>query len=83
MEAAELGAIESAVEALGRHDPVLARSALAGTMAVSGPMGALLDTVGLAATQLETEGEVSPGTWDALADVMPAELAGLVEAWRT
>jgi hypothetical protein len=83
MEAAVLRAIEEAVEALGRSDPALARSALGGVRGFTPALGAIFVAVGVAATELEVAGEVTPGTWDALADAVPSELRGLVEASRS
>jgi hypothetical protein len=80
-----LTAAEHAIEALGRHDGAGARTAVA--LAVerdqAGLFAALADAVHLAASQLEEEGEVSPSTWDALADAVgPGPLQGLVESSR-
>lgn len=81
METAALRAVEVAVEALGSHDPALARAAMSG-VAASG-LAAVFDAVDMAATELETDGEIAPGTWNALADAVPPELGGLVEASRS
>lgn len=79
----ELRAIEEAVEALGRHDPGLALSALAQPMESSNAIGAVFDAVVMAASELASQGDITPGTWNALADALPVELQGIVEAWRS
>jgi hypothetical protein len=81
MEAAALRAVEEAVEALGSHDPALARAAMS-RVTTSG-LAAVFDAVVMAADELEADGEITPGTWNALADAVPPELGGLVEASRS
>lgn len=81
MEAAALRAVEEAVEALGSHDPALARAAISGA-ATSG-LAAIFDAVDMAAAELEADGEITAGTWNAIADAVPPELGGLVEAARS
>lgn len=80
MDPTALRAIEEAVEALGRHDSAVARSALAGAVAVG---GSVTDAIVAAADELESHGEIAAGTWNALADAVPAELGGIVEASRS
>lgn len=80
-----LTAAERAIDALGRKDPGGARTAVA--IAVErdqiGAFAQLADAIYLAATQLESEGEVEEPTWNTLADAVgPGPLQGLVEQVR-
>ena len=82
MEAAALRAIEDALEALGRHDPGLALAALAALPPGSPGLGPVLDALVVAAAELETDGYITEATWNALADAVPPETLGGVEAAR-
>ncbi len=80
-----LNAAERAIEALGRRDAVAARSAIASAIERDqvGLFAAMADAVHLAASQLETDGEITDAGWDILADAVgPGPLQGLVEAAR-
>ena len=80
-----LTAAERALEALGRKDSAGARSAVATAVEKDqvGLFAALADAVYLAASQLETEDEISASTWDVLADAVgPGPLQGVVEQMR-
>lgn len=72
-------AVEEAVDALSRDDPGAARTAVAGLPPTDPAVGAISDAVVVAATELETEGEISPMVWNALADAVPPDLRPLVE----
>ena len=80
-----LNAAERAIEALGHKDGAGARMAIASALErdQAGLYEAMADAVQLAATQLEVDGEITPATWDILADAVgPGPLQGLVEAVR-
>ncbi|HEY7563593.1 MAG TPA: hypothetical protein VIA81_01580 [Acidimicrobiia bacterium] len=80
-----LTAAERAIEALGRHDPAGARTAIATALDKDqvGLFAALADAIELAASQLERDGELTDATWNALADAVgPGPLQGLVESFR-
>jgi hypothetical protein len=82
MEAAVLRAFEEAVVALGRQDPGLALSILAALVPTTPGLGPVFDAVVVAAAELESEGNIPEATWNALADALPAEVRGEVEAAR-
>ena len=80
-----LTAAERAIEALGRRDPAGARMAVAAAVEKDqvGHFGQLADAVYLAASQLEADEEISPSTWNQLADAVgPGPLQALVEQYR-
>ncbi len=80
-----LTAAERAIEALGRGEPAAARSAVATAVERDqvGLFARLADAVYLAASELENEGEISPATWNVVADAVgPGPLQGLVEQVR-
>lgn len=80
-----LNAAERAIEALGRKDPAAARMAISTAVDRDqvGLFTALADAVHLAASQLESKGELTDATWNTLADAVgPGPLQGLVEAAR-
>jgi hypothetical protein len=77
-----LDVVEEAITALGRGDPVTARSAISEAAKRHRGLGAIADAMTLASTELEREGWISDGAWNALADACPAELRPLVEMWR-
>ena len=80
-----LTAAERAIEALGRKDPAGARSAVATAVERDqiGLFASLADAVYLAASELETDGEIAPSTWNVVADAVgPGPLQGLVEQVR-
>jgi hypothetical protein len=80
-----LTAAERAIEAVARKDPAGARMAIATAVERDqvGLFAALADAVHLAAALLEQEGELTPATWDTIADAVgPGPLQGLVEAVR-
>lgn len=80
-----LTAAERAIEALGRRDPAAARMAVAQAAERDqvGAFAQLADAVHLAAAELESAGEISPATWNTLADAVgPGPLQGLVESVR-
>jgi len=77
-----VGAVEEAIDALTRDDPAAARTAVAGLPSSGPAMGAISDAVVVAATELETDGEISPMIWNALADAVPPDLRALVESAR-
>lgn len=77
-----VGELGEAIAALGRGDPVDARAAGARAMVIDGSLGAVADVIVLACAELESEGELSPSTWNALSDVCPPEVRPTVESWR-
>lgn len=77
-----LDAIEEAVAALGRGDPDGARAAIARAASTDRSVGPVADAVALACSEIERRGELSPATWNALADACPPEILPIVEAWR-
>lgn len=80
-----LTAAERALEALGRKDAAGARSAVATAVEKDqiGLFAALADAVYLAASELESDDEIAPATWDVLADAVgPGPLQGVVEQIR-
>lgn len=80
-----LTAAERALEALGRKDAGGARSAVATAVERDqiGLFAALADAVYLAASELESDNEITPATWDVLADAVgPGPLQGVVEQIR-
>lgn len=81
-----LNAAERAIEALGRGDPAAARMAISTAVERDqiGAFSRLADAVYLAASELESEGEIGEATWNQLADaVAPGPLVALVEAVRS
>ena len=80
-----LTAAERALEALGRKDSAGARGAVATAVEKDqvGLFAALADAVFLAASELETDDEISASTWDVLADAVgPGPLQGVVDQIR-
>jgi len=77
-----LSLVEEAIMSLGRGDVGGARSAMAVAVAQDRSLEAVADAIAFATAELETDGEVSPSAWNALTDACPAELRGVVEAWR-
>lgn len=80
-----LSAAERAIEALRRRDAAGARMAVAAAVERdgTGTFGRLADAVYLAASELESEGEIGESTWNHLADAVgPGPLQDLVEAAR-
>ena len=51
-------------------------------MAIDPKLNAVADAVERACEDLETDGEISPHTWNFLADACPPDLRRMVEAWR-
>lgn len=83
MDAKARALAEEAIRALGRADAASARTFVEEAVAVDGKLGALADTVHLACSEIETDGEVSTATWNALADVVASDgLLAIVEASR-
>jgi hypothetical protein len=80
-----LTAAERALEALGRKDPAAARMAIATALERDqvGLFAAMADAVYLAASELESDGEITAATWDQVADAVgPGPLQALVEQFR-
>lgn len=80
-----LTAAERAVEALGRRDVGGARSAIATAVERDqiGLFAMLADAVHLAASELESDEQISEATWNQLADAAgPGPLQGLIESVR-
>lgn len=77
-----LGDIEEAVAALGRGDPDTARAAIARAAVTDASIGPIAHAVILACEEIESDGEVSPSTWNVVADACPPELMPVVEASR-
>lgn len=80
-----LTAAERAIEALGRGETAAARSAVATAVERDqvGLFARLADAVYLAASEMENDGEISPATWNVVADAVgPGPLQGLVEQVR-
>ena len=81
-----LTAAERAIEALGRRDPAGARMAVAVAVEKDqvGVFAMLADAVYLAASELEADEEISPSSWNQLADAVgPGPLQALVEQYRS
>lgn len=74
--------LAEAISALGRADASAALTEMARAVAADPTLAAVADAVGLAASQLEADAEIPAATWNALADVCPAELRGDVEQAR-
>ena len=75
---------EEAISAVGRLDVSLARTSIAQAFEADQMAGALADAIYLACAEIEEEREVSPATWNTLADAVDtAELLSVVEANRT
>ncbi|MFQ5522840.1 MAG: hypothetical protein ACE5F5_04605 [Acidimicrobiia bacterium] len=73
-----------AIRALGRGDVPAARTAIAPAYQIDHEVAPLLDAVNLACTELEEEGEVSPATWNTIADAVDSpELFAVVEGSRS
>lgn len=80
-----LTAAERAIEALGRGDASAARMAIATAVERDqvGLFSALADAVYLAASELESDGEIAAATWNHVADAVgPGPLQALVEQFR-
>ncbi len=76
-------AAEEAIRALGRRDFATARTSIAEAAAADSGLGALADIVHLACAELESDGDVTVATWNALADAVLAEgLLAVVESSR-
>ncbi len=77
------GAAEEAIRALGRGDYAMARTHIAEAVAAEHRFAALADIVHLACAELESDGEVTMATWNALADAVASEgLLAVVESSR-
>ncbi len=75
---------EEAIRAVGRCDAPLARSFIAEAYEADHKLGPLADTIYLACAEIDAEGEVSPATWNTLADAVDsAELRAVVEGSRS
>lgn len=84
MEGRARSAAEEAIRALGRNDPASARTFIAEAAALDTRLGPLADIVHLACQELETDGEVTTSTWNALADAVASEgMLTVVEGVRT
>lgn len=84
MEGRARSAAEEAIRALGRNDPASARTFIAEAAALDTRLGPLADIVHLACQELETDGEVTTSTWNALADAVVSEgMLAVVEGVRT
>ena len=84
MEGRARAAAEEAIRALGRDDPASARTFMAEATAIDPGLGPLADIVHLACQELESDGEVTTSTWNALADAVAAEgMLAVVEGVRT
>lgn len=80
-----LTAAERAIEALGRGDASAARMAIATAVERDqvGLFSALADAIYLAASELESDGEITAPTWNQVADAVgPGPLQALVEQYR-
>lgn len=77
-----VGELQEAIAALGRGDPDEARAAMVRAMLTDRDLGPMADAVALACAELEAEGELSPPTWNILADACPTEIRPAVESWR-
>lgn len=80
-----VAAAEHAIDALGRGDPAGARMAIAVAVEIdrTGIVARLADAVFLAASELESDSEISDGTWNQLCDAVgPGPLMALVERVR-
>ena len=75
---------EEAIRAVGRGDAPLARNFIADAFDADHKLGPLADTIYLACAEIDAEGEVSPATWNTLADAVDsAELRAVVEGSRS
>lgn len=75
---------EEAIRALARHDVALARTSIAQAYDQDHKTAALADVVYLACAEIEADGEVSPGTWNTMADAVDSPaLFAVVEMSRT
>lgn len=77
-----LALMGEAIAALGRGDPAAARAATSAAASADPALGALADSVGMATSELESDGKVSAAAWNSVADACPAELRGMIEEWR-
>jgi hypothetical protein len=83
MESTAAGAAEEAIRAVGRGDVSAARTAVNEAYGLDHALGALVDAVYLACSELEEEGKVSTATWNGLADAVPTgPLGAVVESSR-
>ncbi len=73
-----------AIRAVGRGDVPVARTAIAHAYQIDHDVAPLLDAINLACAELEEEGEVSPATWNTIADAVDSpELFAVVEGSRS
>jgi len=80
-----LTAAERAIEALGRKDAAAARMAISTAIERDqvGLFASLADAIYLAASELESDGEIGASTWNQVADAVgPGPLQALVEQYR-
>lgn len=76
-------AAEEAIRALGRGDYATARTSIAEAVAADSGLVGLADIVHLACAELESDGEMTVATWNALADAVASEgLLAVVESSR-
>lgn len=74
--------LSEAIASLGRRDAAAARAATSAAVASDPSLAAVADSVGMATSEMEAEGEISPASWNAIADACPGELRSVVEMWR-
>jgi hypothetical protein len=74
---------EEAIRSLGRGDSAGARTFVALAADVDHRLGGLADCIYLACAEIDTDGEVTVATWDALADAVDSsDLLAVVEECR-
>lgn len=74
--------IGEAINALGRGDAAMARSALASAVQLDSSLARVADAFSVATEQLDRDEEISEGAWNVVADACPADLLGAVELAR-
>jgi hypothetical protein len=74
---------EEAIRAIGRADAPAARTFVAQAFDVDHDIGPLADVIYLGCAEIDAEGEVSPATWNAIADAVDSpDLLAVVEGSR-
>lgn len=75
---------EEAIRAVGRSDAAAARTFISQACEVDHNLASLADSIHLACSEIEADGEVSVATWNTLADAVDsADLLAVVEGSRT
>jgi hypothetical protein len=83
METKAAAPVEEAIRAIGRGDVASARIAVGQAYEIDHTLGALVDAVYLACSEVEEDGRVSTSTWNGLADSVPSgPLRAVIESSR-